>query len=399
MSALDDCFLHDRDRLRHDEALALLRELEPVTGTECVPLARALDRVLTHDVAAPFDVPPHTNAAVDGYAFAHGVTSPAPVSTRITAGAVPAPHPHGTAARIFTGAPLPAGTDTVAMQEDCEVSGGSVSLPAIRKGANVRARGEDVCKDDVVLHAGQRLGAADIATLASLGLTETTVRTRLRVAIFSTGNEVGSTGEGGVMDANRPMLGALANRLPVQLTDGGILRDDRTVIRHALVDAARTHDLVLTTGGASRGEEDHIVSVLDEVGRRKAWQIAVKPGRPLTFGRIGEAAFLGLPGNPVAAFVCFVLYARPTILRLAGAQWTEPQRYDIPAGFALKSKADRREFLRGRVQGGRLTKYARDGSGLISSLRESTGLIEIPEETTQVAQGDRLSFIPFTALV
>ena len=398
MTTLDDCFLHDRDRLRHDEALLLLRELEPLAGTEKVPLAAGLNRVLAADVAAPFDVPGHTNAAVDGYAFAHGVASPVAVSQRITAGAAGAPLERGTAARIFTGAPLPDGADTVAMQEDCTRLNGSVSLPSIRKGANVRMRGEDVRSSETALRAGRRLTAADIATLASFGGEDVPVRTRLRVAIFSTGDEVGRSGIGTVEDVNRPMLTALAERLPVQITDGGILPDDRATVRRALAGAARTHDLVLSTGGASRGEEDHIVSVLDEIGRRRAWQIAVKPGRPLTFGRIANSAFLGLPGNPVAAFVCFVLYARPTILRLAGATWREPDRYVVPAGFTLRSKADRREFLRGRVENGRLQKYPRDGSGLISSLRDSSGLIEVPEDVTDVAEGDPLSFIPFNAL-
>ena len=399
MSALDDCFLHDRDRLRHEDALDLLRALQPVVGTETVRLDEALDRVLVQHVAAPFDVPGHTNAAVDGYAFAHGGPERAEVSTRITAGSEPSVLATGTAARIFTGAPVPEGADTVAMQEDCEASNGAVSLPPVSRRANVRLRGEDVRRGAEVMAAGTRLAPADIATLASFGMDEVNVRKRLKVALFSTGNELERTGIGGVRDSNRPMLKAMASRLPVDITDGGVLPDDRETVRHALVRAAADHDMVVTSGGASRGEEDHVVAVLDEIGRRKAWQIAVKPGRPLLFGRIGETAFLGLPGNPVAAFVCFALYARPTILRLAGAAWSEPERYAVPAAFSLTSKPDRREFLRGRVESGRLKRYPRDGSGLISSLRESTGLIEVPEHVTSVAEGDPLAFLPFGALV
>ena len=398
MTALDDCFLHDRDRLRHEEALELLRELRPVVGTETVALGEALHRVLAADIAAPFDVPGRTNAAVDGYAFAHDGPTDVPVSARVAAGMQPSPLEPGTAARIFTGAPVPQGADSVAMQEDCEARDGHVTLPQVRRGANVRQRGEDVRAGTLVLAKGHWLDATGIATLASLGTEEVPVHACLRVALFSTGDELRAAETDAVRDANRPMIAALAERLPVRITDGGILPDDRHAVREALSDASRLHDLVLTTGGASRGEEDHVVAVLDEIGRRRAWQIAVKPGRPLTFGRIGDAAFLGLPGNPVAAFVCFVLYARPTILRLAGSSWSEPERYPLPAGFSMTSKPDRREFLRGRIVGGRAVKYPRDGSGLISSLRESSGLIEVPEEVTQVREGDPLSFIPFSAL-
>lgn len=399
MTALDDCFLHDRDRLRHTEALALLRDLPPVVGIETVVLAEALNRVLAEPLAAPFDVPAHTNAAVDGYAFAHAGPCQTSVSARIAAGDATSALAPGTAARIFTGAPVPEGADTVAMQEDCEHDDRGVLLPDLKKGANVRLRGEDVLQGTAVLAPGRRLAAADVATAASFGQTQLPIHNRLRVCIFSTGDELNrSDVMGGVHDANGPMLRALAHTLPITVTDGGILPDDRATVRGALADAASRHDLVLTTGGASRGEEDHVVAVLDAIGRRRAWQIAVKPGRPLTFGRIGNAAFLGLPGNPVAAFVCFVLYARPTILQLAGAEWRDPERYAVPAGFALRSKPDRREFLRGRIENGRLVKYPRDGSGLISSLRESTGLIEVPEDVTSVGEGDSLDFIPFSAL-
>ena len=394
MSALDDCFLHDRDRLRHDEALGMLSRLSPVIGRETVGLNGAFECVAAVSVAAPFDVPRHTNAAVDGYAYAHDGPRELSISARIAAGQTPEPLASGTAARIFTGAPLPEGADTVAMQEDCERNADTVRLPDIARGRNVRAAGEDVRAGTAIIEPGRRLRAADIAALASFGLETVEVHERLRVALFSTGDELGQQ----VHDANRPMLRALSARLPVRLTDGGVLADDPVAVRDALSIAAETHDAILTTGGASRGEEDHVVATLDAIGRRQAWQIAVKPGRPLTFGRIGEAAFLGLPGNPVAAFVCFLLYARPALLRLAGAAWDEPERYALPAGFSLASKPDRREFLRGRVANGRLEKYPRDGSGLISSLRESDGLIEVPEDVTRVEEGDRLAFIPFTAL-
>ena len=403
MSALDDCFLHDRDRLRHDEALALLRSglRAPERRVEQVARDEALGRVLAQDVAATFDVPGHTNAAVDGYAYAIGDAGrELPVSQRVTAGGAPHPLETGTAARIFTGAMLPEGADTVAMQEDCETAERTVRVPVLKRGANVRLRGEDLKAGTVALAAGRRVGEADVATLAAFGLDTVLVRALLRVTLFSSGDELrteGGLGSGEVFDANRPMLTAWMRHLPIALTDGGVLPDDRAAVEASLADAARRSDIVLTTGGASRGEEDHMLAALDALGTRQAWQIAVKPGRPLMFGRIGEAAYLGLPGNPVAACVCFLLYGRPTVLALAGAEWQAPHGFAVPAGFAAKSKPDRREFLRGCLADGRLAKFARDGSGLISSLRESDGLIEVPEDVTEIAPGDPLTFLPWSS--
>ena len=403
MSALDDCFLHDRDRLRHDEALTLLRDgLTAVVGTETLPLDETLGRVLAEDLEAPFDLPGHTNAAVDGYAFRHddAARGPLPVGQRIAAGALPGPLTQGSAARIFTGAVLPDGADTVAMQEDCERRGDSVAVPDLRRGANVRQRGEDLRHGAPALRSGRRLVPADIATAAAFGAETLVVRRRLRVALFSSGDELRTSGtlsQGAVFDANRPMLRAWMRSLPVEIADGGILPDEPDAVERALREASTRADLIVTTGGASRGEEDHMLAALDALGERKAWQIAVKPGRPLMFGRIGEAAYLGLPGNPVAACVCFLLYARPTILALSGAVWEEPAGFALPTGFAATSKPDRREFLRASLRDGRLEKFARDGSGLISSLRESDGLIEVPEDTMRIAPGDLLTFLPWSS--
>ncbi|MEX0343675.1 MAG: gephyrin-like molybdotransferase Glp [Rhizobiaceae bacterium] len=412
---LDDCFLHDKDRLRHEECLGLILErLGPVTGKSTVPIDTASGMYLAQDVAAPRDVPLHTNSAVDGYAFAHSSLAATggtlEVAARIAAGELtPAPLAAGTAARIFTGATLPSGADTVVMQEDCEASsdGRSVDIPAGAKpGSNIRKAGEDLRAGDAVLNTGQRLRPQDIATLASIGFAEVEMFEPVRVALVSSGNELVQPGEpiseGQVYDSNRTMIASLLSSLPVQVTDLGVLADDASIVETKLEQACEAHDLILTSGGASRGEEDHIVEVLDKLGKRHLWQIAIKPGRPMVMGQIGDCAVMGLPGNPVAAFVCFLLYCRPAIARLGGGIWLEPQRFPVQAGFSVpKKKPDRREFWRGWLehdQDGRLVaqKFTRDGSGLISGLRQATGLIEVTEDVTEIRQGQELAFIPFS---
>ncbi|MEL7273165.1 MAG: gephyrin-like molybdotransferase Glp [Pseudomonadota bacterium] len=414
---IDDCFLHDKDRLRHEEALALLRaRLTTIVGTQTVEAGEALGRVLAQDLTAPHAVPLHTNAAVDGYAFRHAdlVDTPLPVSGRIPAGHLdPAALPPGTAARIFTGAPMPPGADSVAMQEDCVLQNDSVVLPTgLKKGANCRLAGEDLSLGDTVLETGTRLQAADLAAAASMGAAQLSVFTPLRIALFSNGDEMRVPQEDGpplrvgeVYDANAPMLRALLSALPVVVTHGGIIRDTAEAAQTAITQASRDHDVIITTGGASRGDEDHMLTVLDRLGSRHLWQLAVKPGRPMMFGQLagtsGPCLLFGLPGNPVAAMVCFLLYARPALLRLAGAQFETPQRFPLPAQFTIKNKKpDRREFLRGSLvtlPDGTVgvQDFGRSGSGLISSLRQSDGLIEIDEATTRLNQGEMVNFIPF----
>lgn len=419
-SLIDDCFLHDKDRLRHDEALKLLKDrLSVIVASETISTAHALGRVLAQDVTAPHEVPLHTNAAVDGYAFdsTDFDGSPTTISGRIAAGDLnPPPLKKGTAVRIFTGAPMPTGAQTVAMQEDCSESDGQVQLPkGLKSGANCRKSGEDLQPGDMVVTKGKRIGAADLAALASIGIHEVSVFKKLKVALFSNGNEMRVPGEtdaallpGEVYDANQPLLAALCANLPVELSSLGIIRDDASAAEEAIAEARQTHDVIITTGGASRGAEDHMVTVLDKLGKRHLWQLAVKPGRPMMFGQLArdgaarECLYFGLPGNPVAAMVCFLLYTQPALLRLAGADWKTPPRFKVPAAFSIqKKKPDRREFIRGRLlandQGELVAeKYGRDGSGLISSLRESDGLIEIPEHVTSLKEGELVSFLPFS---
>lgn len=406
---LDDCFLHDKDRLRHDDAIALLAErLNCVASVEDVALEHALGRVLAADVISPRNIPAHTNAAVDGFAIGtggHAVSGPLslPVAMRIAAG-----HPAtdelatGTAARIFTGAQMPSGADSVVMQEDCEEANSQVSIPAgVKPGMNVRHAGEDIAAGGIAAHKGNRLRPQNLAAIAATGTGRASCYRALKVALFSTGDEVIRPGaefsEGQVYDANHFLVAGLLETVHADVTDFGILPDDEPVIRKTLLAAADSHDVILTTGGASRGEEDHIVSILTGEGRLHAWQLAVKPGRPLAFGQLGDTVFLGLPGNPVAAFICFLFYAQPMFAHLQGLNWRPPVRFLMPAGFAIgKKKPDRREFWRGWIENGKLQKFTRDGSGLISGLTAADGLIEISEEITSVQSGDVLPFIPFS---
>jgi molybdopterin molybdotransferase len=411
---LDDCFLHDKDRLTHAEALALLASrLAPVAGTESVALTQSLGRILAETITAPRNIPAHTNAAVDGYAFAHAAYdretgSRFAVRGRAAAGhAYDAPLREGDALRILTGAVMPEGADTVAMQEDVTVEGDTVFVPGgLKPGANRRLAGEDVEAGATLIEADRALRPQDIAALAATGLGEVLCYRRLRVAVISTGDELLAAGspfsEGRVYDANAPMLAALSAMAghPAHLL--GILPDNAAAVQGSLTDAASRFDLVITSAGASRGEEDHIVKTLDALGSLKMWQLAIKPGRPMSFGQIGDCVFLGLPGNPVAVFVCFMLYAMPVLTLLGGAKWHEPRRYAIEAAFSVpRRKTGRREFLRGMLQAGSagqlsVRPYPRDGSGLISSLRASDGLIEIAEDIQAVNEGQTVSFIPYS---
>ncbi|MFP5516957.1 MAG: gephyrin-like molybdotransferase Glp [Alphaproteobacteria bacterium] len=412
----NDCFAFGGPMMAVEPALALLAgRVGPVTATEAVPLTDALGRVLAGDVVAPFSVPPHDNAAVDGYAVffddlaADGPTV-LPVTARVAAGQwLGRPAVRGEAVRIFTGAPMPAGMDTVFMQEDCRSSDGeggvTVALPAgNRRGVNRRLAGEDVREGSVVLAAGRRLRPEDIALAASLGHAALQVRCRLRVAVFSTGDELRQPGRplepGAVYDANRYALIALLTRLGCAVTDLGILPDRFETIRDALAEAAAGHDALITSGGMSTGEEDHVKPAVEANGRLDFWRLAIKPGRPVALGRVRDAVFVGLPGNPVAVVVTFLRIARPILLRLMGAVDETPRPIPVRAAFAHKKKPGRREFLRGsltRDDSGTLivTKYPRDGAGVLSSLVDSEGLIELPEDLAQVEPGMIVDFVPF----
>lgn len=413
----DDCFAADPVPLTVEAALERIRDrLQAVTGTETVPLDAGLDRVLAEDVVSPIDVPPHDNAAVDGYAVRSADLAPGGGEMAV-AGRVAAGHPldrtpsAGAALRIFTGAPVPEGFDTVVMQEDCRESDGRVRLPVgLRPGANVRLRGEDVRRGAVSLAAGRRLGPGDLGLAASIGRTALTVRKRLRVAVASTGDEVTEPGEdlrpGAVFDANRHTVKALLARLGCAVTDLGILEDDAGTIARSLAAAAEDHDVVMTSGGVSTGEEDHVRAAVAAHGRIDAWRLSVKPGRPVALGVIGGRAFIGLPGNPVAAVVAFVTLARPVLLALAGARIAAPARYPVTAGFSHAKKPGRREFLRVRLEPDLelglppvAVKAGPDGSGILSALAAADGLIDLGEDSEGLAKGETAAYLPFNEVM
>jgi molybdopterin molybdotransferase len=418
-SLLDDCFAHDRKRLRHEEALAILRQrVGPIAGKERVTLAESAGRILAATAVAAHSVPAHTNAAVDGFSFAAADYDAKGGSELAVAGRAAAGHrleqrpAPGTAARIFTGAVLPDGHDSVVMQEDVRfgtIQGRDiVAIPAgLKRGANVRKAGEDIEAGEVMLEAGAVLRPQDLAALASIGAAEVECFARLEVGILSSGDEVvkGNAGAklapGLVYDANAPMLAALVASAGARSIDLGILPDDPQRVQQRLAAAAQEADVIITSGGASRGEEDHLAAALDILGKRHLWQLAIKPGRPMSFGQIGNCPVLALPGNPVAVFVCFLLYVWPLLRRMGGAPWPEPRRYRLPALFAFPNrKTGRREFWRGILKetphGLAVDKFARDGSGLISGLRAADGLIDIREEVPHVVPGDLVAFIPFS---
>lgn len=414
---IDDCFLHDKDRLTHKEALNILKtNLSPLYTTDTININEADNRVLAEDIKAPRPIPAHRNAAVDGYAFAYdeysknqGTTFP--VSERVIAGAplIETTQENSTT-RIFTGAVMPSDLDTVVMQEDVtlkETPDGQTSVtipPGLKQAANCRQAGEDTAENSIIVEKQTKLTSRHIAAIASAGIDELKVYQKPKVAILSTGNEILTPGDefhlGKVYDSNRPMLKSLIKSQQAGLTDLGIIKDNPDDIQNALIEAAKTHDVIITSGGASKGEEDHIITSLQKLGKQHMWQLAIKPGRPMSFGQINDTLFIGLPGNPVAAFICFFLYGIPILNRLSGQEWQSPHKFQVIANFEiLKKKPDRREFLRGtlRTENGitSVDKFNQDGSGIIRSLTTADGLIEIDEATTSVNKGDPITFIPF----
>lgn len=410
-----DRFSIGHDVLTVEQAIAALQKrVQPVAETEIVPLASALGRTLAQDVRAPLPLPPFANSAVDGYAVrfadlaAEGATK-LHVKGRITAGAEGQGEEGPCAVRIFTGAPMPAGFDTVFMQEDVRVeSDGAVRLPAgLKPGANVRPAGEDIAKNSLAIAKGARLAPQHVALAAALGYTSLDVSRRLRVAVFSTGNELVSPGEAQgppqIYDSNRFMLMAQLRRLGCEVSDLGILRDDREKLGHALKAAAGRHDLIVTSGGVSTGEADHVKGAVEDVGALTFWRIAIKPGRPVAMGVIDGAAFIGLPGNPAASFITQTYVVRPAVLALMGATPAPVTPLPVRAAFAYKKKSGRREYARAslhRADDGVIEarKFPREGAGLLSSLVDTHGLVELREDVTRIEPGMSVGFLPYATL-
>jgi molybdopterin molybdotransferase len=412
----DDCFAFGGPMMSVDDAVAIIAaRVTAVQEVETVDLKNADGRILAAGISAPLPLPPFTNSAVDGYAVRSGDLSDKaeqafPVAGRVQAGASAGePVMPGRAMRIFTGAPMPEGADTVFMQEDVRIdAAGKVVLPqGLKPGANVRPAGEDIGAGTLALPAGQRLRPQDVALAAAFGLARVDVRRRIRVAVFSTGNELVSPGSpraaAQLYDSNRFMLMAMLARLGCEVSDLGILRDDRDSLADALKKVAGAHDLVLTTGGVSTGEEDHVKAAVERVGTLVLWRMAIKPGRPVAMGIIGGTPFIGLPGNSVASFVTFVHVVRPTVLALSGALQQNLIPMPVRAAFAYRKKIARREYVRVHLRKGadgvlEVIKFPREGAGLLSSLVETDGLVELREEITQVEPGQMVGFLAYASL-
>ncbi|MCA0059448.1 MULTISPECIES: gephyrin-like molybdotransferase Glp [unclassified Mesorhizobium] len=413
----DDCFAFGGQMRPIDETAALIAsKLSAVEEVETVPLLLADGRVLAKEMVASLALPPFTNSAVDGYAV-RGADLPQTVETafavagRVQAGmAANEPVRPGQTVRIFTGAPMPDGADTVFMQEDVSIDGsGRILLPpGLKKGANVRPAGEDVALGETVLPAGHRMRPQDIALAAALGFTELQVRRRIRVAVFSTGDEIVAPGDmrgqAQLFDSNRFMLTAMLARLCCDITDLGILVDDSSLIAEKLSEAALSHDLILTSGGVSTGEADCVKAAVESAGTLVFWRVAIKPGRPVAMGVIDGTPLIGLPGNPVASFVTFAHIARPAILALAGALQQPPTPIAMRAAFSYSKKQGRREYVRASVRAAadgcyEATKFPREGAGLLSSLVATDGLVELGEEIVRVEPGHTVQFLPYSSLM
>ena len=399
-----------------DDALDRIKAAVPtIRGEEQVVLNTALGRILAETVRSPIDVPAYTNSAMDGYAVrSDDLPSEGTVALRVT-GTSSAGHPFagevrkGETVRIMTGAVLPQGADTVVMQEQVERDGDLARIgTGHRPGQHVRHAGEDLARGQTVLEPGRRLTPADLGSLASLGVGEIRVKRRLRVAFFSTGDELRSPGEplgeGEIYDSNRYMLHALLTRLGVDLIDMGVIRDQREAIEQAFHDAAAIADTVITSGGASVGEADYVSETLARLGQVDFWKIAIKPGKPLAFGKVNDALFFGLPGNPVSAVVTFYQIVQPALLQQMGATGITPLRLHATCTTDLKKRPGRTEFQRGILQQdeqGQLTvaSSGHQGSHILSSMSRANCFIVLPADNAGVRAGELVEVQPFAGLV
>ncbi|WP_353475625.1 molybdopterin-binding protein (plasmid) [Salipiger sp. H15] len=409
----DDCFAMPQgvSWVPVDEALAKLRAaLRPVTGVTSIATARAAGRVLAADVAARRSNPPMPNSAVDGYGFAHAATGSGIQRLPLVAGRAAAgqPYPHavppGHAIRILTGAILPEGVDTVVLEEDTSTDGTTVVFDGpIKPRANTRKAGEDVSAGDPALPKGRCLRAPDLALASALGIAELPVHRPLRVGVLSTGDEIIAAPDlpaapHQIWDANRPMLLSLAQGWHYEPVDLGHVRDSAEAIAERLHEGAREADVILTSGGASAGDEDHVSALLRSRGTLSSWRIALKPGRPLALAMWEGVPVFGLPGNPVAALVCALVFARPALSLLSGAGWTEPQGFTVPAAFEKRKKPGRREYLRARLDAsGHAEVFGSEGSGRISGLSWADGLVELPDGEVDVRPGTSVRYIPYAS--
>ncbi|MQT74777.1 molybdopterin molybdotransferase MoeA [Pseudomonas helleri] len=385
--------------------LLALAEAAPICDSESVLLADSDGRVLADDLVASLDLPPWPNSAMDGYALnlADWSGEPLPVSQRIFAGQAPEPLTPGTCARIFTGAPVPQGADCVEMQENALVQADERVLftEALTVGQNIRPQGQETTVGETVLTAGTRLGPIEQGLAASLGCATLKVIRRVKVAVLSTGDELIEPGQplgpGQIYNSNRVVLCSWLKRMGCEVVDAGILPDDLPATRQRLAELGAV-DLILSTGGVSVGEADFLGIALREEGELALWKLAIKPGKPLTFGHFRGVPVIGLPGNPASTLVTFALLARPYLLRRQGVQDVAPLKFQVPAGFVWAKPGNRREYLRGRLDQGRAIIYKNQSSGVLRSAAWADGLVEVLEGST-LAEGDGVGFIPLSEVL
>lgn len=413
-SCMDD---FDPASLPAAEALRrVLAAVSPVAGVEKIPVRSALDRIIAEPVTSGINVPSHTNSAMDGYAIRGDDLPKSGTREFSIVGTAWAGHPFRQAVgpdecvRIMTGAPMPAGTDTVVMQEHVELRSNAAVIDASRhsRGQNVREAGEDLRIGQPVLAAGRRVSPADLGLLASLGIGEVPVNRRIRVAFFSTGDELRSIGEplepGFVYDSNRYSLHGMLTRLGADIIDMGVVRDTREDTLRAFEEAAQISDAVITSGGVSVGQADFVKEALDAVGKVDFWKVAMKPGRPLAFGRLKDALFFGLPGNPVSVMVTFYLFVQPALKRLMGEIDPGPVLLNARCESQLKKKAGRTEYQRGVLSADErgdliVKKTGPQGSGILRSMTEANCFIVLEMETESAAQGTTVKVLPFSQIV
>ncbi len=412
----NDCFSAPEEMITVEEARSLIQaSLNTVVETETVSIGDSCGRILSEDIHSPLTLPPKDNSAVDGYAFAYSdyENTPGGFLKEIGRSAAGVPfdgsYEKASCVKIFTGALIPDGYDSVAMIEDVSESEQGVVLPfGLEPGSNRRRAGEDVKKGDLVLEAGTRIRPQEIARLASLGFNKIAVYKKLKVGLFSNGDELNDVGEnlpfGGIYDSNRYLLTALFEKFGCEVVDYGIVKDQLSLIQDTLQKASQECDMVISSAGVSMGDEDHVKQAVEELGTLDFWRVAIKPGRPIALGTINDTAFLGLPGNPVAAMVCAMQFGMIIAARLSGNRaFSGLTPVMVPSAFAMKKKSGRREWLRGRYvldeqHGPKVEKYYSTGSGLISSLAWSDGLIELCEDITDIKEGDMMRFLPYGGL-
>ena len=416
----NDCFAGTQNLITSEEALQILMEkVTPIAGLESVILRNGCGRILAENVVSPINVPQYTNSAVDGYAVYFNDLHPKKHTVLPIGGHAAAGHPLGRTAhpgeaiRIFTGAPMPKGLDTVMMQEDCtKIDDAITVMPGIKQGANCRTAGEDVKAKSKILTKGLRLQPQDIGLAAAIGRTELQVFKPISVGVFSTGDELREPGSallpGQIFDSNRFTIISALERLGCEVEDLGILPDQEDDIAKSIKKSAKIFNLLVTSGGMSVGDEDHVRKVIESNGVLHFWRLAIKPGRPVSLGQIKvgnrTTPFIGLPGNPVAAMVTFILIGRPLVLRLNGVKEIAPTVFRIPVEFEYKKKKGRREYVRVQLTVGddgvtRAQKHGASGAGILSSLVGADGLLDLPESMSQLDSGNIANFLPFSEVM